>query len=83
MMRGVRGVIVESVVANSPAAAAGVRPGDVIRQLDGNPVRDGGELLQLLAKRQAGETVKLGVQRDRGNLETDVMLKRRSELYEQ
>jgi S1-C subfamily serine protease len=78
-----RGVIVESVVANSPAAAAGVRPGDVIRQLDGNPVRDGGELLQLLAKRQAGETVKLGVQRDRGNLETDVMLKRRSELYEQ
>jgi serine protease Do len=82
MMRGVRGVIVESVVANSPAAAAGVRPGDVIHQLDGNPVRDGGELLQLLAKRQAGETVKLGVQRERGELETDVMLKRRSELYE-
>jgi len=82
MMRGVRGVIVESVVPGSPAAAAGVRPGDVIQQLDEDPVRDGGELLQLLAKRKAGETVKLGFRRDRQSLETDVVLKRRNELFE-
>ena len=81
MMRGVRGVIVESVVPGSPAAAAGVRPGDVIRQLDEDAVRDGRELLQLLAKRQAGETVKLGVQRNRRTIEADVMLKRRSDLF--
>lgn len=81
MMRGVRGVIVESVVPGSPAAAAGVRPGDVIRQLDEDAVRDGRELLQLLAKRQAGETVKLGVERDRRSIEADVMLKRRSDLF--
>ncbi len=81
MMRGVRGVIVESVVPGSPAAAAGVRPGDVIRQLDEDAVRDGRELLQLLAKRQAGETVKLGVQRDRRSIEANVMLKRRSDLF--
>jgi serine protease Do len=81
MMRGVRGVIVESVVPGSPAAAAGVRPGDVIRSLDEDAVRDGRELLQLLAKRQAGETVKLAVQRDRRTIEADVLLKRRSDLF--
>jgi serine protease Do len=81
MMRGMRGVIVESVVQGSPAAAAGVRTGDVIRSIDGSDVRDGGELLQILAKRQAGDQVKLGVQRDRRDLEMQVTLKRRSELF--
>ena len=60
MMRGIKGVIVESVVTGSPAAAAGVRTGDVIRSLDGSAIRNGGELLQILAKRQAGDQVKLG-----------------------
>jgi len=83
MMRGVRGVIVENVAPGSPAAAAGVRTGDVIHSLDGNEVRDGGELLQILAKRQPGDEVKLGVLRDRRDLEMNVTLKRRNELFEQ
>jgi serine protease Do len=83
MKRGVRGVIVESVVQGSPAAAAGVRTGDLITSLDGSEVRDGGELLQMLAKRQAGDQAKLGILRDRRKLEVDVMLKRRSELFEE
>jgi serine protease Do len=83
MMRGVRGVIVESVVHGSPAAAAGVRTGDLITSLDGSEVRDGGELLQMLAKRQAGDQTKLGIIRDRRKMEMNVMLKRRSELFEE
>jgi serine protease Do len=82
MVRGVNGVIVESVVHGSPAAAAGVRAGDVIRSMDGSAVRDGGELLQILAKRQAGDQVKLGVRRDQQSLEMNVTLKRRNELFE-
>lgn len=82
MARGVKGVIVESVVHGSPAAAAGVRVGDLIRSLDGSEVRDGAELLQILAKREAGDHVKLGVQRDREKLEMNVTLKRRNELFE-
>jgi serine protease Do len=34
------GVVVTDVVADSPASAAGFRPGDVIVELDGDPVRD-------------------------------------------
>lgn len=83
MMRGLRGVIVESVVQGSPAAAAGVRAGDLIISLDGSEVRDGGELLQMLAKRQAGDQAKLGIMRDRRKHEMNVMLKRRSELFEE
>jgi len=82
MMRGLQGVIVESVVHGSPAAAAGLRRGDLIVSLDGSDVRDGGELLQMLAKRQAGTEVKLGVMRERRKLEMNVALKRRSELFE-
>jgi S1-C subfamily serine protease len=70
-------------VHGSPAAAAGVKTGDLITSIDGSDVRDGGELLQILAKRQAGDQVKLGIMRDRGKMEMNVMLKRRSELFEE
>jgi serine protease Do len=83
MMRGVRGVIVENVVPGSPAAAAGVRTGDVITGIDGSGVRDGGELLQLLAKRQAGDLVKVTLLRDRREVVREVTLKRRGELFEE
>ena len=83
MKRGVKGVIVESVVPGSPAAAAGVRTGDLIVSLDDSPVNDGAELLQILAKRQAGDVVKLGVARDRRDLSVKVTLKRRNELFEE
>ena len=56
--------------------------GDVIRSLDGSAVRNAAELLQILAKRQAGDQVKLGLLRDEDSHEMDVTLKRRNELFE-
>lgn len=79
--RGQRGVVVDSVVQGSPAAAAGVRPGDLIQSLDGSKIRDGGELLQVLAKRQSGDEVKLGLLRGKKSLEIAVELVKRSELF--
>jgi serine protease Do len=81
--RGVRGVPVEGVVPKSPSAAAGVRAGDVIESLDGSTIRDANKLLQVLAKKQPGDTVKLGILRDRKNLEIDVVLARREALFEE
>jgi serine protease Do len=83
LKRLVKGVFVESVIPGSPAAAAGVRAGDVVLSLDGSTVREGGELLQMLAKRQPGDQVKLGVLRDQEELEVTVTLKRRNELFEE
>lgn len=83
MRRSVRGVPVESVVPRSPSAAAGVRVGDIIQSMDGSEIRDGNKLLQVLAKRQPGDKVKLGVLRDRQALEIDVVLESRSRLFEE
>lgn len=83
LKRSVRGVVVETVVPRSPAAAAGMRIGDVIVSMEGAPVRDGAELLRLLAKRQAGDKVKVGLIRDRNAHEVTVTLQKRNELYDE
>lgn len=79
--RGVKGVPVAGVVPRSPSAAAGVRTGDIILSLDGSEIPDASKLLQVLAKRQPGDTVKLGVKRDRKELVINVVLASRKKLF--
>lgn len=81
--RGFPGVPVEGVVPKSPSAAAGVRAGDLIQSMDGSTIRDANKLLQVLAKQQPGDKVRLGILRDRKNLEIDVVLARREALFEE
>jgi serine protease Do len=76
------GVVVERVTPRSPAAAAGVRIGDVLTEIDGNGVQDGRALQLVLAKRLAGEKVRLGLLRDRTKLEIEVTLAKREALYD-
>jgi serine protease Do len=82
-VRGIKGVVIESVVPRSPAAAAGVRSGDLILSIDGSEVAGGASLLKILAKKQAGDQVNLGIARDKKALEMKVTLKRRNELFQQ
>lgn len=82
LARRATGVPVAMVVPRSPAAAAGVRTGDLIVALDRSEIRNGNELLQVLAKRQAGEVVTLGVLRDDKTLEFKVTLARRDKLFQ-
>ncbi len=81
MDRGATGVPVFKVEPNSPAAAAGVRVGDLIRSVDGDRVREGSELQQVLVKRMVGDVVKLGIVRDEKPIEIEVELVKREELY--
>jgi len=81
MRRGTNGVPVFKVEANSPAAAAGVRVGDVIRSVVGERVREGTELQQVLVKREVGDMVKLGIIRGDAELEIEVELVKREELF--
>ena len=57
------GVRVFSVLPGSPAAAAGVQPGDVLLTLDGHEVNDPATLDALLAERAGGQSARLQVQR--------------------
>ncbi len=60
------GVLVFSVVDGSPAAEAGLRAGDVIIALDGEPLRSVEDLLAALRERSPGDRVELDVLRGDG-----------------
>jgi serine protease Do len=54
------GVLVNTVTPNGPASKAGLQPGDAIVSVDGQPVKDGDELVRLISARAPGSTVRLG-----------------------
>jgi len=57
------GVRVLRVVENSPAAVAGIEPGDVVLTLDGETLNDPDTLDALVHRHSAGERLELSVQR--------------------
>ncbi|MGZ4437859.1 MAG: S1C family serine protease [Nocardioidaceae bacterium] len=61
---GQSGAQVVGVPAGTPAAAAGLRKGDVVVGVDGKPVTDGIGLIVAIRSHQPGETVTLTVKRD-------------------
>jgi S1-C subfamily serine protease len=59
-----RGVAVAGVVTGSPAARAGIRPGDVVLDIDGTPVPTTGDLQRLMVAEAIGTPVIIRVLRD-------------------
>lgn len=76
-----KGVRVQKVEPNSPAAAAGVRIGDTIVAVDNEPVLGGAELQQVLLKKEVGDSVSLGLMRGEEKIKIDVELVKREELF--
>ena len=59
----VEGVVLSEAVAGSPAARAGLRQGDVITALDGQPIKRTEDLRDQLARKRVGDTLSLTVRR--------------------
>jgi S1-C subfamily serine protease len=76
-----RGVRVQKVEPNSPAAAAGLRVGDMIVAVDQEPVLGGAELQQVLIKKEVGDLISLGLVRGSEKLKIDVELVKREDLF--
>ena len=76
------GVFVEQVrPKDGPAARAGVKPEDVIVEIDGKPIQDGDQLIDLVASIPIGTKVPIVIARN-GNRQTlEVEIADRSELF--
>lgn len=73
----VNGVLVMRVLPNSPAAAAGMRLGDVIVQIDGQAVTTAEDLQNIVENSRLGQTLQVKIQR--GN-QTQLLSVRTAEL---
>ena len=69
------GVTVADVLAGSPAAQAGVQPGDVIRKFDGREVKNFPTLRTLVAQTQLNKQVDLEILRDGKPLRVKAQIK--------
>jgi membrane-associated protease RseP (regulator of RpoE activity) len=57
------GVVVGAVVGGTGAAAAGLRPGDLIVVAAGRPVESGAELVEIVAEHEVGDSITLVIER--------------------
>ena len=66
------GLVIRQVYSDSPAAQAGLQPGDWIRTVAATQLRNRFELDTALSQLRPGEKVILGVERDRENLDLEI-----------
>jgi serine protease Do len=75
------GVMVNSVRPGQPAEKAGLKSGDVITTIDGRQIKDGDDLVNEIASRRPGSTVRLGYLRDGKQADTTVTIGDRDKVF--
>ena len=76
-LREPSGAMILTVMHGGPAFSAGLRPLDVITEIDGRPVRNDHELVQRVVELEPGRRVKLKLIREREPLDVTVTLQER------
>ena len=75
------GIEVEAVQAGSPAEKAGIRPADVISNVNGKPIHTGSDLVDPVAQTAIGQKVHLRYYRNGKAADVDVMVADRTKLF--
>src|SRR6266568_4218893 len=75
------GVLVQQVQPNGPADKAGLKPGDIITTLDGRAIKDGDDLVNEIASRRPGSTIRLGYMRDGKPADATVTIGDRDKVF--
>jgi S1-C subfamily serine protease len=68
------GALVEMVYPETPAAAAGLRAGDVVLQVDGAAIRNENQMINLISRLKAGQRVRMEVWRNRKTVAVDAVV---------
>ncbi len=63
-LKNTEGVIVAGVMRNGPAHKAGLNPGDVIRAIDGKPIKDASDALIAISGHRPNTQVRITIWRD-------------------
>ena len=80
-LSAVRGVIVDGVEPDSPAAKAGIKEKDVITQYDGQPIEGAVQFRRLIRETPPGRTVTLEISRGGSLQNISVELGDRTDVY--
>ena len=75
------GVVVTGVQPDGPANKAGLQQGDVILAINGQPVKDGDDLVSKVAGTPVGDTLTIRYLRDRQEREAQVVIGDRSQVF--
>jgi serine protease Do len=75
------GVLVQEVQPGGPADKAGLKAGDIITTVDGRSIEDGDDLVNEIASRRPGSTIRLGYVRDGKAMDTTVTIGDRDKVF--
>ncbi len=75
------GVLVGQVTPGGPAAKAGLQPQDIIVAVDGTPIKDGDELVNIISAKRPGSTVHLTYLRGGKRETAEVGIADRAKLF--
>jgi serine protease Do len=75
------GVLVQRVTTGGPADKAGLKVGDIITTIDGRAIKDGDDLVNEIASRRPGSTIRLGFLRDGKQSDTSVTIGDRDKVF--
>ncbi|RMD01479.1 PDZ domain-containing protein [Clostridium autoethanogenum] len=70
----IQGVYIEQVEKNSGAGVAGIKPTDIIMQVDGKKVRDVSDIEEIIESHKIGEKVEAEIWRDGNTIKVEVVL---------
>lgn len=71
------GVLIVGTLQNGPADRAGIKPGDVLKKINGKPIEDITQLLNQIAAVNPGEKIRAEINRKGKDLEIEVQVGKR------
>ncbi len=72
-----KGSLIAGILPNSPAEKAGLKPGDILLEINGNKVTDSSSMLNLIAGLQPNEKAVLKIARNQREIEIEVVIGKR------
>jgi serine protease Do len=75
------GVVVRTIQPGGPAEKAGLKAGDILLTVDGRAIKDGDDLVNEIASRRPGSSIRLGYMRDGKQADLTVTIGDRDKVF--